>query len=429
MGNGWFNLIYYIDLYADQYLMILILTFFIYYFFCIKKLFIDIFDPLFIAILSSMFAITVPVFMEYIDLFENESFFWSCIVSEIAYICGLLVFSKYTRLKIFFRVNSADIINSKMKSVLYFTYVSLYFLLNLISFVQYGIPLFDFDSHVEAALQNGSYTKFLDAISLPLIFLCIDRIANKKYFDSIFVGIGIVVIMMLSGSKGALLLIGMSIFFYRIYLLKFNISLKFNFKKIYGVVFFIALIGAFIPILYASIDQSFMAAGMKLLVRIIGYGDVFAYFYGSNIADFIIEKNNFFTLILEPLGAVFRLIPYDGINGDIGFQICKEIYNTNELLAGPNGRHNVFGLVCFGLYGAPIYSFLLGLGTSFVCRYVYARYKNFNTFTFLIYTTVIYYGITAASTELSLGINHFIFGCLFNGFIMWVVYKIMLTIQ
>lgn len=423
--DGWVNLLLSLEENIDIYIYIMLFSMIFYYFFCIRKIFIDIFDPLFLILLGSVFAMSTAIYMYLEDLLDKNIYFMNYITTEIAFIIGLRIFALNKR-KIYIKENSeiVDTISNNMKVRLYYLYVVIFFLLNGYFYLRYGIPLLDFESHVLAGIQSGFITNLKYVIQPVLLFLWIDRFyRNGIKIDVLLVGIGIICVFILSGSKSSFLSIATSLFFYMMYLNKFNIKNKINIKKLYIYILSIAFLFALIP-LYILIGENDIKQVLILLTtRLIGYGDIFAYFYGSNVGDIIIKNNSFYDLIIEPTAAVFRLVPRDGIHDVIGFQLLKEIYNTNDLFTGPNGRHNVFGLICFGLYGAPIYSFIIGMIISFYTRWCYKNIIGFNFFTYILYV-VNYIPIISMPVELTRVFQAIILSCIINGFFMLSIYLI-----
>ena len=421
--DGWINLLLSLEDNINIYIYILILSSISYYFFCIRKIFIDIFDPLFLILLGSIFAMSTVIYMYWENLLDKNIYFINYLTTEIAFIIGLRIFA-LNKEKIFINTKreKSDLIANKMKIRLYYLYIILFFGLNGYFYLKYGIPLLDFESHVLAGVQNGFVTNLKYIIQPVLLFLWIDRFYKKGIIlENLLVGLGIICVFILSGSKSSFLSLAASLFFYIMYLNKFNIKNKINVKKIYVYILSIAIIFTLIPLYILAKDGNIEQILILLINRLVGYGDIFAYFYGSNIGDIIIKNNSFYDLIIEPTAAVFRLIPRDGIHEAIGFQVLKEIYNTNDLLTGPNGRHNVLGLICFGLYGAPIYSFIIGMIISFYTRWCYKNIIGFNFFTYILYM-VNYIPIISMPTDFTRVIQAIILNCLLNGCLMLSVY-------
>ena len=421
--DGWVNLLLNVEENINIYVYILVFSILFYYFFCIRKIFIDIFDPLFLILLGSVFAMSTAIYMYWGNLLDKNIYFINYLTTEIAFIIGLRIFA-LNKQKIYLDIKKEimDTISDKMKSRLYYLYVMIFFALNGYFYLKYGIPLLDFESHVLAGMQSGFITNIKYIVQPVLLFLWIDRFYRKGMrLDVVLVGLGIICVFILSGSKSSFLSIATGLFFYLMYLNKFNIKNKINIKKLYIYILGIAFLFALIP-LYILVEENDIEQVLILLAtRLVGYGDIFAYFYGSDVGEIIIKNNNFYDLIIEPTAAVFRLVSRDGIHDVIGFQLLKEIYNTNDLFTGPNGRHNVLGLICFGLYGAPVYSFIIGIIISFYTRWCYKNITGFNFFTYILYI-VSYISIISMPTELTRVFQSIILNCVVNGFFMLTVY-------
>lgn len=417
MQDGFIILLLSIENNIVEYLFILCISICIYYFLIIRKYIWDIFDPLLLMFIGAIFASTVPIYMYIEDLLDKEYFFFSYIITELAFLLGFKIFG-LSNSKI--KINSVDLVTERMKDILYKIYVSIYFVLIIYFYLKIGIPLLDFDSHVEAATKSVSMTIVLDSILSVLVFLYIERLFRRKInLSIILVGIMIVSTLLLSGSKSSFLLIAQNLFFYQLYLRKFNKFEKYSFKKLYVYIFFIAIIVAFIPII-ASLEyiDDWSIIILNLLVRLVGYGDIFAYFYGSGISDIILNNNSFYNIVIESVGASFRLS--DHVEA-IGFQIMKEISNSNYVPTGPNTRHNILAIVLFGLYMGPLYSFFIGALVFFISRWCYKNIIGFNFFTFIIYINI-YSKIIALPTEFMGVLQGIIVNVLLNGIIMYVVW-------
>lgn len=421
--DGWVNLLLSLEDNIYIYILVLILSVISYYFFCIRKIFIDIFDPLFLILLGSIFAMSTLMYMYWENLLDKDIYFINYLTTEIAFMIGLRIFA-LNKEKIFINIKreKTDPISNKMKIRLYYLYIALFFGLNGYFYLKYGIPLLDFESHVLAGMQSGFVTNLKYIIQPVLLFLWIDRFYKKGItLEVLLVGLGIICVFILSGSKSSFLSVAASLFFYIMYLNKFNIKNKINVKKIYIYILSIAIIFALIPLYILAREGDIEQVLILLITRLVGYGDIFAYFYGSNVGDIIIKNNDFYNLIIEPTAAVFRLVPRDGIHEAIGFQLLKEVYDTNNLLTGPNGRHNVFGLICFGLYGAPVYSFIIGMIISFYTRWCYKNIIGFNFFTYILYM-VSYIPIISMPTDFTRVIQSIILNFLVNGCLMLSIY-------
>lgn len=424
MENGWIDFLGYLYFNSFSFVIIFMIVFIVYYLTCIRKIYIDIFDPLSYAIMASIFSITVPIYMYYEDIILDDSIFIVNILSEIFYILGLIVFSKYKNIDKYLVINKNNVKNIIDKKYVYYLYVVIFFGIKIFFYIRYGIPLIDFDNQVDALLANGIIAKITVAITPVLIFLCLDRICNEKYIDTIPVAIGIIINLLLSGSKGSILIIVFSLFFYKLYLKKFDIKNDINFKRIYIVFFTLAVVAVFIPIGYRVSEGVDIDILMEMfLVRLVGYGDIYPYLYNSNILNNILYNNDFYNLFIKHYAAIFRLVEYDNSMGTIGYQIVTNIYGTMAATAAPISRHHIFGLVCFGMYLAPIYSFILGLITSFICRYIYIKLIGINIYIYILYT-IIYSGIISCANELTYGMDIIIFGILFNSIILIICYFI-----
>jgi hypothetical protein len=86
--------------------------------------------------------------------------------------------------------------------------------------------------------------------------------------------------------------------------------------------------------------------------------------YSTHIIDTLSPKSAFLALFGSLL-AMFRLVAPASLPEPLGFQIFRAVYGSVDFV-GPNPRHNVFGVVYFGIFGAIIYSLMLGAMVGFV---------------------------------------------------------------
>ncbi|WP_301381824.1 hypothetical protein [Aliarcobacter butzleri] len=108
-------------------------------------------------------------------------------------------------------------------------------------------------------------------------------------------------------------------------------------------------------------------------LRFLHSGDIFFMLYPNNYLMELKQANGFIALFKDFLGT-FRVISWENLPVNIGYQTFEFHYNTN-ILTGPNARHNIFGLFYFGFAGAIVFSFLIGFLMSFIRNRIYKILK------------------------------------------------------
>ena len=416
MQNSW--LVFLGNFFSDTdiYIEILIAIFLVYWIFY-RKLYRNIIDPLNFTILSAAFAISAPIFMLYENMIITEYYFYLGIISELTFLLGM-------RLFVNFKFGHKKTIKYKDEAIIkdfVLIYSCIYFSVKIIMYISYGVPLFDFSNHVDARLANGLLTKLSDAYSSVTLFVLLYSIVYMRKRKYIILFLLYASTMILDGSKVALIGVFFSYFYICLYREQFGIKI-YKINKKFLLFFIPALIFMALLTLVTYNGYSYYFALLNFLARIAGNGDIFIFAYNGDILDYIIQNNDFVTVFVNHYLATLRLIPQEEYLGDIGYLMSSTIYNSIYATAGPNARHNIFGLVCFGAYGSLIYSFLLGASISLITRGLY-RSKCMRFIPFIFYI-ILYGGVIKAPTELTLAVDYIIWGMLFNlfviiGYILW----------
>ncbi len=380
------------------------------YIFIIRKQIFSIFDPLlFFALESSGAFATIVILKE--NYLINDKFFYSFILSEMAFIIGLVIVKK--------RKKQIDIHNycnySNRRNILFFLASITYFFVQMKFYYSYGIPILRNTTEIsllDLEEKSGILKKILNSL-MPIIILCsIDFFVkqNKKNIISkmmyISMSIFLIISLLLSGWKSNILVV---IFLFSIYMFfmygennKYNINnLKINkMNKKISVLLILAIISALVIINYTYVQNSVDSPGFYLLKRFFLSGDIFIYSYTDSLLFQSIEKGNFFCNIIAStfIGKIINFYFPKSIVMALGVQVYQ-LATGNVFITGPNPRHNFTGLIYFGVFGGIIYSFIIGLVTSFIRNYLYNKGER-SLYKFIISCTVIYY-ITYAHVDLS----------------------------
>lgn len=350
------------------YLASVVIVFFVY-FIVFKKYYISVLDPFTFTCFFSAMAITVPVFLFFVNEITVRLFI-SFVLTQLFFFLGFRIFSPIEINKIEPR-KKLDIDGQEIRFIKWFfiiigfTNVSL----QLFSYKLVGIPLLAesrLGIYGESGGINNLLKRILEVTSQCYIFLTIFFIylERKNLLFKVYTTISIVIIVVfsvLSGSKGAFMTFGLAFFIYALYAVKWgDFSIFFTIKKFiikFGVV---ALLLALVVI---ALSEESGNPFIFLLFRIGQSGDVYYMAYPNEIVDKIPSLNWFIALFASPL-SLFGLIPRAMIPDPMGYFIMQYHYPNIEF-RGPNARMNILSYVYFGIIYSPIYCFIIGGLLSF----------------------------------------------------------------
>jgi hypothetical protein len=326
-------------------------------------------DPFTFTSFFSAMAITVPVFLFFVNEITVRLFI-SFVITQLFFFLGFRIFSPIEINKIEPR-KKLDIDGQEIRFIKWFfiiigfTNVSL----QLFSYKLVGIPLLAesrLGIYGESGGINNLLKRILEVTSQCYIFLTIFFIylEHKNLLFKVYTTISIVIIVVfsvLSGSKGAFMTFGLAFFIYALYAVKWgDFSIFFTIKKFiikFGVV---ALLLALVVI---ALSEESGNPFIFLLFRIGQSGDVYYMAYPNEIVDKIPSLNWFIGLFASPL-SLFGLIPRAMIPDPMGYFIMQYHYPNIEF-RGPNARMNILSYVYFGIIYSPIYCFIIGGLLSF----------------------------------------------------------------
>jgi len=255
-------------------------------------------------------------------------------------------------------------------------------------------------------------------ISYPIMFFSIYRWFNgmsvcEKLYD-IFVWLLIFMAAVSGGAKGAgLSFVWIFYFLYRKFCKDKDSEKKM--KYMMNLFFLLSLIVA-LYILYLQFDMAFLFA---LLHRCVAYGDIFGYFYGDDFSGSLVLRPNIFMEVTKDALAFLRIIPYGQELDSVGLQIWQYL-NQSLVTMAPNGRHNIIGYLYLGIYGSVVYSFLLGLGSSYIRNKLFF-YKSNNIYIYIC-TTQLYLISCSIPADMAFVVSSVVQFFLVNGTLGAIVY-------
>lgn len=380
-----------------------------------KKVIMNIFDPLLILLIFVSFSITFIINM-YIDnmISINSSLF--LIFSIFLFWLGYyLLHNLYLeRHKIVLNLMVKKNGNKHLLLITCILWLILMFS-SLFLYIFKGIPLFSEDpSNAKVTLyENGFGIVKYFHMTLPTIivlqigFHLLGRkesflLKRKVDFFIIIILITTFLIPVLSGSKSSLLFI-LGLFSIILFIRKDNDT------KLYRRLYSIGLKFLLVAILYMTLIIVLTPVSSEnplfnLILRLLASGDTYYFYYGYQLEDNKVysEKfiDDFFEYLISPLLGMIGLIKHDYPLGSY-----LMYYSTNYPLGsfGPNALLPVLADIYFKKYFALFFMFFMGLFLAFLRIYsifILFKFKNIGTF--------IYFFLWSNSLVLFLDINLFI---------------------
>lgn len=382
INSGLIEILAYLPDNIDAYIALCVLVSGIY-FFCIKRIFWDFFDPFIIQVAGAIFATSTIFFMYYMDLIQDDVYFYDFIYTEVAFWMGFLLVSKKNIKFCEIRNVKYDATFDDRKTTIYAVYITLFFLFSIISILQNGVGLAA-ENHVKAAATGGVLNIMSHYFLVVVIPFLYDRFYSGHKIESIILGFGIFLILASGGSKGFALSFATGLFFYRMYRFLHGME-DINYKRIYINLFFLAVTGAISTLLYYNIYDGFEGAMIQLGQRLVGYGDGFAYAYGAGgiVIQQLINNNDIFSLI-APILSFLKIVPLPDHYDAVGNQMVNLVYGIADSSSGPNLRHNIFELLGFGYFGGGIFAFCMGCLIGGVIRKLIEKVQ-FNIYCFIFF--------------------------------------------
>jgi hypothetical protein len=335
-----------------------------------RKLIYSVFDPLCLAIVFTAFAATDVIFLWWSNLIDSR-YFIQFISTEAAFLVGLIMFKPLNRRII---IKNAGEGERRFLVVLYIVSASIFMLTQAITYAILGIPILYYSrlSYYSMGGGMGALQHILTVtwtFSFYLLVYCLasnNKIGCWFRLFSIMVGVALVTSAMLSGSKSTFVQMVFLIFYFR-FLHRGDLTCSAADKALAKLqkVTAISAIGAIFLVIGVQLSSGNPAAWLVFLYsRIADFGDVYFMAYPTHIIDAISGKGGFLAVFGSLLGTI-RIVPYDSLPESLGFLLHRMVYGFDNF-TGPNDRHNVFGVVYFGTYGAILYSLIIGMIVGFI---------------------------------------------------------------
>lgn len=368
----------------------------------IKRFSRSVFDPLFYRLILMIFAYSIPLFLFFTKNMDVEHFLYF-VSSETLFWVGFIIFSEK---RINFSRSRFKGENIILSFLFYFSLIS-FISGTLYTYISLGIPLL-LSNRNDVYKDSGGLGLLSHIIGFATNFILIYSVHNflrfkrKKYLLSIIL---VVITTFLNGSKGGIMNICFTYFYYTYFYLKQNIEIK---KEYY---FYIVVFP--ILILFISSSSDILGAIYDLGVRFIASGDIFWTSYPDNAIDNIrIDKplQHLFIGILGPL----RIVPYDSIISEpVGLLMNWYVNPEYELLGMTTAPNSPTAIVTWVYYrwAGLILSFIIGSVASIL---IYKSSKLFpkSLLGIILYSSV-YYAAVSFVTDPGMAISSF-FSILFN---------------
>ncbi len=266
--------------------------------------------------------------------------------------------------------------------VLYWVALPLFVGLNLLIYVERGIPLLQETRLVIYRGSGwGSLDRAFDVLSVVIIYYLIDVLRRRRWrFAEWLSLVTVVLIELMSGAKIAVLEIffvaGLASYYLGTAGQLFSIRSKY-FRA--GAV--LASCSAIIVIAIQGRNGTESGPESNPIValglRLVSCGDAFIYAYPNNFVLHIDGSHPVKALLAEYL-AFFRIVDARDLPVHIGVQLSEYFTGHGEEFQ-TNAKHNLFGLVYFGYWGSILYSYLVGTVIGLVrCVLLRARRRNWS---------------------------------------------------
>lgn len=377
----------------QTYLLILICALPLH-FWLARRLAISIFDPLFLVILADWFGFTLVTYMWVSNDIAQEHF-WYYLASQTAFYTALLMVSRFKA-----RKPQAAALRPPFGLVKWILVISalVHFAATATKWNLTGIPLFNVSRlgafagsgglGIIERFEVGAY--YIFSFSTLLMWL---RFRTRARWTTWFTVMWLLVYIMLSGSKAALLGL-LQVFFLLRLLLSDSPQRTFLGSKGGGKAFAVA--GMFsLAVLLVQSQGDIEQALLGLAFRLVSFGDIYVYAYIDDTLKYL-QGNNWFIGLFGGLSSTFRLIPSDLIYKNMGLQFSEIIFPDLDYLAGPNPRHNVFGYHFFGWWGI-LFSASLGICVAALQSQLFGRRRS--TYVSALWAYMLYFSLSSLSGD------------------------------
>lgn len=144
----------------------------------------------------------------------------------------------------------------------------------------------------------------------------------------------------------------------------------------------------------------------SVLTRLVSAGDVYYFFYVYDIASYFHHTAlDYIPHFFNPLLGMFRLSDYEFPLGVYVLHYAINMPMDAFAIFGPNGQYPIEGLVYFGKYGAPFYSFFVGYFISFIRIGLLKKIRFYPNYFFLVVYVILCSLVVTMATDVQLFIQ------------------------
>lgn len=309
----------------------------------IKKKKIHVIDPFFLVIVGCVCAYVVPFFLYKIGECPYMHLLYFC-VSESLFWITFGVCSKPTKFQPYIIVNEIQ-----YSRLLFKISIVIYIVSSLLTYMYVGVALFlehRQELFANASSGSGLLGRLTGFAGMYIAYYTYHMIIKYRKFRYLFWLLLIIINSMLSGSKGAVLVLLTAYFIY----VFFYQGKRPHVKKKYYLLFL--LVPVFILMTADSSDSAgFIDALGAFMYRFMAFGDVYWYAYPNNVLEKVSFDHPYWTFFSGLLGP-FRLLDYDLVDKSIGIQLFWAVEPSEYgVISGPNARLAVMGYCYWGWFG------------------------------------------------------------------------------
>lgn len=345
-------------------------------------------DPLFYAIITAIFANSIPVFLYVTNNIETKYFLYFLISESFFWLCFTLSYKKKSNTKYkFYTIRNENLILRVINSI----FIVLLLAIIIIQYRKFGFGLF-MEHRLEVFKDSGGFgsiSHIIPSITTFCIFYSfysLDRENKGTRKTGIVTLIIIGIYFILSGAKSSFLGFAFIYFFYSIYYKKKIISRQLIWKFILAAVICAIFIFSFNPI-----GSGLSGILLPMAYRVVGNGDIYWYAFPNGMIEDIHPAPWFLDLfanLLYPL----RILNYSDMVAPVGTQLVYDIYPSIEgATVGANSRTTIWGYAMFNYYGI-IFSILWGILLGFLmrkCKIIFPSGLLGTFFAYLLYSNCI----------------------------------------
>ena len=379
------------------YSLSLIATMLIYYVF-LRRFVFSMLDPLFYNFFFSALASSTVFFLWSVDKIDDLLLFHFVFTQSIFFVFFVFfekIFSVY-----FFRLKRSKIhFFSQWDNFFYFCSLSSFVFLFSLSVYFFGIPALN-EMDGGSRLQNyndslfSNIKRFLDVFYVVIVFfaLKIIFISNNGLVGRFLAYFGLMIVIFYGVSLGSksFFVEFLSVIF--LFFFWFFGSSSNPLNRYVKFLIPIALFGCILMIYSKSANAFYY-----LVYRLVISGDTFYMSYPDN-AYLLIDSANWFVATFNGILKNLHVISQDEVLTPLGYKLYRLYYPVDYI--GPNPRHNVFGLIYYGFFGAFFYSAILGLVLG-LCRGLWRARRGGRWFESILFSLLI---VAASRLELDIAL-------------------------